>query len=122
MTKLLIVEDNEGVGNLYKEIFPDADLARTGDCAAMLALTGDYDLVIMDLALPHIDGVLIALALRGLGFVGPILMITGNMHPMNEILARKARVEAIVEKPVLPRELEELVAKHARKAPDTGTA
>jgi DNA-binding response OmpR family regulator len=117
MTKLLIVEDNEGVGNLYKEIFPDADLARTGDCAAMLALTGDYSLVIMDLALPHIDGVLTALALRGLGYDGPILMITGNMHPMNAILAKKARVVEIIEKPVLPRELEELVAKYANKPP-----
>ena len=58
--RLLIVEDEPKTGDYLRQGLSEAgfvaDLARTGSDGLHLALTGDYDLVLLDVMLPGMDG------------------------------------------------------------------
>ncbi len=80
--KLLIVEDETKIGDYLKQGLSEAgfvvDLARTGLDGHHLAMTGDYDLLILDVMLPDIDGWRILKALREAGKMVPVLFLTAR--------------------------------------------
>lgn len=60
MSKILIVEDEEAIADLEKDYLELSDFEVTiennGDTGLETALAGNYDLVILDLMLPGMDG------------------------------------------------------------------
>ena len=60
MSKILIVEDEEAIADLEKDYLElsdfDVTIENTGDKGLEEALSGNYDLVILDLMLPGLDG------------------------------------------------------------------
>src|SRR5690606_34563306 len=66
--KLLVVEDEVKTGDYVRQGLAESgfvvDLARTGLDGHHLALTGAYDLIILDVMLPDVDGWRIVQALR----------------------------------------------------------
>ena len=80
--KILIVEDELKTGQYLRQGLTEAgfvaDLARDGTDGLHLALQGEYDLVVLDVMLPGLDGwqVLQALRLRGLHM--PVLFLTAR--------------------------------------------
>ena len=84
MSRILVVEDEEHLAdglcyNLEAEQY-DVDLAENGEDALRL-LTADparYDLVILDVMLPGIDGFTVATELRGARHFVPVLMLTAR--------------------------------------------
>lgn len=80
--RLLIVEDEKKIADLVKkgleqEAFA-VDVAYDGSYGYDLASTEDYDLVILDLMLPGMDGLEICKKLRQSGKTEPILMLTAR--------------------------------------------
>ena len=65
---LLVVEDEPELNALYKQILSDegyhVDTAEDGQVALTKILQGGYDLVLLDIMLPHIDGLEILERLR----------------------------------------------------------
>lgn len=63
MKKILIVEDDESLRNLYITILKEAgfsvDSAADGEVALTLMQKGGYDLILLDIMLPKIDGLTI---------------------------------------------------------------
>jgi DNA-binding response OmpR family regulator len=57
------------------------DTASDGRQALDLAATNDYDLIVLDLLLPRIDGLEVCLRLRSDGWTTPILMLTARGEP-----------------------------------------
>src|SRR5207302_9549819 len=55
-----------------------ADLAREGPAVLALAMTNPYDAVVLDLALPGLDGVEVCRRLRQSGNQVPVLMLTAR--------------------------------------------
>lgn len=80
--KLLIVEDQAKTGQYLRQGLSEAgfttELAADGITGQHLALTGDYDLLILDVMLPGRDGWQILQAVRSAGLDMPVLFLTAR--------------------------------------------
>jgi two-component system copper resistance phosphate regulon response regulator CusR len=80
--KVLIVEDELKTGDYLRQGLVEAgfvaDLARTGPDGLHLALTGDYDLLVLDVMLPGLNGWQILQSLRRSGNALPVLFLTAR--------------------------------------------
>src|SRR3989304_6293734 len=80
--KILIVEDEKKTGDYQKLGLVEAsfvvDLARDGLDGTHLAQTGDYDLVVLDVMLPGLDGWGVLQAIRAAGKNMPVLFLTAR--------------------------------------------
>jgi len=60
MSKILIIEDEESIANLEKDYLElsdfDVTIANDGESGLKLALSGEFDLIVLDLMLPGVDG------------------------------------------------------------------
>ncbi len=80
--KILIVEDETKIADYLKQGLTEAgfvaDLARTGLDGHHLALTETYDLIILDVMLPDVNGWRILQSLREAGHRTPVLFLTAR--------------------------------------------
>lgn len=80
--KILIVEDEPKTGDYLKQGLNEAgfvaDLARTGPDGLHMGVTEDYDLIILDVMLPGMDGWQVLKALRAAGRELPVLFLTAR--------------------------------------------
>ena len=80
--KLLIVEDEVKAGDYIRQGLTEAgfvaDLARNGLDGYHLASTQTYDLILLDVMLPDVDGWKIVSSLRGAGNATPVLFLTAK--------------------------------------------
>ena len=80
--KLLIVEDEPKTGDYLRQGLTEAgflaDLARTGTDGLHLAITGDYDLLVLDVMLPELNGWQLLETLRRSGNTLPVLFLTAR--------------------------------------------
>ncbi|NMG00486.1 heavy metal response regulator transcription factor [Aromatoleum toluolicum] len=80
--KILIVEDEAKTGDYLRQGLSEAgfvvDLARDGMDGLHLALTGDYDLMVLDVMLPGLDGWSVLQTVRRAGRELPVLFLTAR--------------------------------------------
>ncbi len=80
--RILVIEDEVKIATLLKESLVAkryvVDVCYDGEAGFNQALDETYDLVILDLGLPGMDGVEVCKRLRAEGFVAPILMLTAR--------------------------------------------
>ena len=80
--KILIVEDEPKTGDYLRKGLLEAgfvvDLARDGLDGLHLALTGDYDLIVLDVMLPSLDGWGVLKTVRRSGHEMPVLFLTAR--------------------------------------------
>ncbi|HYQ52949.1 MAG TPA: two-component system response regulator CinR, partial [Pseudomonas sp.] len=80
--KLLIVEDQARTGQYLSQGLSEAgfatELAADGETGQHLALSGDHDLLILDVMLPGRDGWQILQAVRQAGLDTPVLFLTAR--------------------------------------------
>ena len=80
--KILVVEDEPKTGNYLKQGLAEAgfivDLARNGEDGLHDALTVNYDLVILDVMLPGLDGWGVLRGIRASGKEIPVLFLTAR--------------------------------------------
>ena len=77
--KILIVEDEVKTGDYIRQGFMESgfvvDLARTGLDGHHLAITGSYNLIVLDVMLPDVDGWRIMQSLREARSITPVLFL-----------------------------------------------
>lgn len=82
--KIMLVEDEPKMGDYLRQGLVEAgfvvDLLRDGIDGLHQGLTGDYDLAILDVMLPGMDGFQILQALRRAGKEMPVLFLTARDH------------------------------------------
>ncbi len=110
--RILVVEDEHKIANsikkgLVQELFA-VDLAYTGNDGFDLASTESYDLIILDLMLPGIDGIEICKRLREQQVHTPILMLTAKSQVEDKVLGLNAGADDYLTKPFA---FEELLAR-----------
>lgn len=80
MKRVLLVEDNRDIANMLFDYFEclgvDLDYADNGELGLKLALEHTFDVILLDLMLPRMDGLTVCNKLREQGNNIPILMLT----------------------------------------------
>ncbi|HEX2268128.1 MAG TPA: response regulator transcription factor [Pyrinomonadaceae bacterium] len=105
MSAILIVEDEKHLAdglryNLEAEGY-DVDIAGTGEEAAKLLLDRrkSYDVVVLDVMLPGMDGFELASSMRQKGVFVPILMLTARGRPEDVLRGFEAGADDYLPKP-----------------------
>lgn len=80
--KVLLVEDEKKVASFIKrgleEEYYTVDVSHDGKEGASLALSQEYDVIILDIMLPHKDGITILKEIREAKISSPVLMLTAK--------------------------------------------
>jgi DNA-binding response OmpR family regulator len=109
MKKILLVEDNRDLANLLvshlRELAFQVDLCFDGESGLSRANSENYDLVILDLMLPGIDGMEICKRLRRRSYYVPILMLTAKSSETDRVVGLEVGADDYVTKPFSIREL-----------------
>ena len=109
MAKILIIEDEEAIlmaleDNLKLEGYV-IESARDGEKGLSMARSGKYDLIILDIMLPRMDGFEVCKQLRQDRIFTPILMLTAKSQEIDKVLGLELGADDYVTKPFSPREL-----------------
>ncbi len=108
MSKLLIVDDDLHLRKLvltYADVSGyQCDEAETGDEALEKNKTGTYDLILLDVMMPGIDGFEVLSKIREISQV-PVIMITARNEEYDKLLGFNLGVDDYVSKPFSPKEL-----------------
>jgi CheY-like chemotaxis protein len=118
---VLAVEDNPVGQTVLRHLLGrhnvEVDSAMSGPAALALAATRRYDLVLMDLQMPEMDGLETTEKMRQLpGYeTVPILALTANSSDEIRARCREAGMQAFVSKPVEAAELWSIVAKFVKQ-------
>ena len=88
MSRILIVEDEEAIADLERDYLElsdfDVTIEDTGDKGLKEALTGSYELVILDRMLPGIDGFEVCRKIREEKDI-PIIMVSAKKDDIDKI-------------------------------------
>ncbi|MGD2272592.1 MAG: response regulator transcription factor [Desulfobacterales bacterium] len=107
--KILVVEDNKDLARLLdlhlRDFAYDVDLAFDGDAGWAKIRSSDYDLIILDLMLPGIDGLEICRRIRTQKSYTPILVLTSKSAELDRVLGLELGADDYVTKPFSIREL-----------------
>ena len=122
--RILIVEDNrdiaENIADYLEPLGHSLDFAVTGRGGLQLATTNAYDVIVLDIMLPGMDGLSVCRALRERGGPPtPVLMLTARDQLDDKLLGFAAGADDYLVKPFSIRELEArlkaLVNRHGRQ-------
>jgi DNA-binding response OmpR family regulator len=101
--KILIVEDDQRIAKAIAEALTDqryvVDVAADGELGLAFAETHSFDLIILDLMLPRIDGLSHCRKLRHMGLTTPILMLTARDTSEDKVLGLDVGADDYVVKP-----------------------
>lgn len=105
---ILLVDDDEKLATVVKEYLAqngfEVSTANNGSIAIEVFETGQFDLVLLDLMLPDIDGLEVCRRLRTIRNI-PVLMLTAKGDPLDRIVGLEIGADDYVAKPFEPREL-----------------
>ena len=101
--KILIVEDEVKTGDYLKKGLVEAgfavDLARDGIDGRHQALTGDHDLIVLDVMLPGIDGWQVLRDVRKASLQVPVIFLTARDHVEDRVNGLEQGADDYVVKP-----------------------
>ncbi|BAN36387.1 two component transcriptional regulator [Sulfuricella denitrificans skB26] len=117
---ILLIEDNRDLALNMFDYFEakghDMDLAGDGITGLHLAASNQYDVLILDLMLPGIDGLTLCRRLREAGKHTPVLMLTARDSLDDKIAGLEAGADDYVVKPFALREVEARLRALVRRA------
>ena len=107
--QILIVEDEKRLANALMQILTEqkymVDMVHDGNDGLDYALSGIYDVIILDIMLPYRDGFQIAYELRNQKIETPILMLTAKDTVPDKVSGLNSGADDYMTKPFAPEEL-----------------
>jgi two-component system alkaline phosphatase synthesis response regulator PhoP len=108
MKKILIIEDDPEIIKLLEihltNTIYNTDSIMDGQAGLQLALKNDYDLILLDLTLPNLDGIEVCKKLRATKNT-PIIMLTAKSEEIDRVLGLEIGADDYITKPFSIREL-----------------
>ncbi len=108
MKKILLVEDDIWISNSLKLYLENSDLEvdlyHTWKDAVETIIQWDFSMIILDINLPHMDGIEICKKVRESSQI-PIIMLTARTSEMDKITGLEIWADDYIPKPFSPREL-----------------
>jgi len=101
--RILVVEDEKKVARFIQQGLEEehyaVEIANDGESGALLAETGTYDLIILDVMLPGINGIDVTRRLRAARIPTPILMLTAKTATEDKVAGLDSGADDYLTKP-----------------------
>lgn len=127
LAKILLVEDDQPTGSALAEILTahhyNVNLTTDGQMALELAKAFEFEIIVLDILIPKLDGISVCKDLRGFGYKNPILLLTAKDSSNDRVMGLDAGADDYVVKPFdLPELLARIRALLRRINSETSTA
>lgn len=115
MKRILIIEDDKNIAELERDYLEangfEVKMINTGDAGLKEALNGSYDLILLDLMLPGMDGFAVCRSIRE-NKNTPVMMISARRDDIDKIRGLGLGADDYMVKPFSPSELVARVKAH----------
>ena len=115
MSKILIIEDEEAIADLEKDYLElsgfEVSICNTGNAGLKAALSEEFDLIVLDLMLPGMDGFEVCRKVREENNI-PIIMVSAKKEDIDKIRGLGMGADDYMTKPFSPSELVARVKAH----------
>lgn len=119
--KILVAEDDQKTAAYVRKGLRESgfvvNVAENGNDAMLLAITGDYDVIVLDVMLPQCDGWSILAKLRSAGKQTPVLLLTARDAVSDRVKGLKLGADDYLVKPFMFSELRARVRSLLRRGP-----
>lgn len=120
--RVLVVEDEVRLAATLQDLLEmngcTADVCHDGEAGLDNALSGIYDVVLLDVMLPRMDGFTVLHRLRESGSAVPVLMLTARSEVSDRVAGLDSGADYYLTKPFEPKELLACVRALARRQPE----
>jgi DNA-binding response OmpR family regulator len=115
MSRILIIEDEIAIAELEKDYLElsgfEVEMATTGDIGETRAINEEFELIILDLMLPNVDGFEICRKIRAVKNI-PVIMVSAKKDDIDKIRGLGLGADDYITKPFSPSELVARVKAH----------
>lgn len=120
--RILIVEDEVRLASSLQDLLElggySADISHDGESGLDNALTGIYDVVMLDVMLPKLDGFTVLRRMRAAGNATPVLMLTARSEVADKVEGLDCGADYYLTKPFEPQELLACIRALTRRQPE----
>ena len=120
--RVLVIEDEARLAATLQDLMElngyTADVCHDGEAGLDNALTGIYDVILLDVMLPNLDGFTVLRRLREAGNAAPVLMLTARSEVSDKVEGLDRGADYYLTKPFDPKELLACVRALARRQPE----
>lgn len=120
--RILVVEDEVRLASTLQDLLEMngyvTDICHDGESGLDNALTSIYDVMILDVMLPRLDGFTVLRRLRAAGNATPVLMLTARSEVADRVEGLDCGADYYLTKPFEPRELLACIRALARRQPE----
>ncbi|MEH7484775.1 response regulator transcription factor [Neobacillus drentensis] len=118
MKKILLIEDDVSISELQRDYLEinhfNVEIQHNGDSGLLLALQNPYDLIILDVMLPGVNGFEICKQIRAVKNI-PILFVSAKKDEIDKIRGLGLGADDYITKPFSPSELVARVKAHLER-------
>jgi two-component system, OmpR family, alkaline phosphatase synthesis response regulator PhoP len=108
MTKVLIIEDDKDIAELISihlnDLVCEIEHCTNGELGLATAIEENYDLIILDIMLPGMDGLEVCKRLRAREIITPVLMLTAKSEEIDKVVGLEIGADDYLTKPFSIRE------------------
>jgi two-component system, OmpR family, alkaline phosphatase synthesis response regulator PhoP len=109
MSKVLVIEDDPNIIGLIcihlRDLNLEVETANNGIDGLKMALTNQFELIILDVMLPGMDGIQVSQKMRALNCRTPLLMLTAKSEEFDKVMGLESGADDYLTKPFGVREL-----------------
>ena len=120
--RVLIVEDEVRLASTLQDLLElngyTSDISNDGESGLDNALTGIYDVILLDVMLPKMDGFTVLRNLRASGSATPVLMLTARSELDDRVEGLDCGADYYLTKPFEPKELLACIQALSRRQPE----
>lgn len=120
MPRILVIEDEPSIASGLEDDLKlegyEVEVVSDGETASRRAREQSFDLIILDVMLPHKDGFEVCRELRRAGLRTPVILLTAKTQESDKVLGLELGADDYVTKPFSPRELRARVKAALRRA------
>jgi len=124
--QVLLVDDDPELGEMLVEYLEregfGATAVQDGEAGVHHALSGDYNILVLDVMMPSLNGIEVLRRIRMRDSRLPVLMLTARGDDLDRILGLELGADDYVPKPCTPRELVARIRAILRRTESQGTA